>query len=489
LKILKTRREETIIGLLAIVTYIVCLINDFHTDDWIVLSYLRDGFSFGDFLSMENPGRFRPLTNILLYFRYLVFVDTSFLYYALNVILHATVSIMLYRLLLKIELPRMASFLSAIIFAIYFQHYEAVIWLYGIIREFAAIFYIICLWHLHNFVIGESKKSFWLFAIFSFMGLFIVEDFVIAPVAFPVFVLLFAGKGSMARALKPVIISSIIALLVYFSLRTALIARPGVTEQYYYFGSHMLRVLFDYLGWFVVPSPHHTYFHSLAARLDGTISYIWKEAYHLAMVGLIPFSIWLYIKSPKPVRFFILFIYIALLPILPLNYKVSSRNIYLPSLGLAVMVGYLFHNIVWNIGARLWLKRAAFTGSLIYIGISVASINITSQEYYRTQELVGDIVDDIGKADIDINDCQYVLLDHIPGRAIIGPSMIYRLHFKRAIIASNDPLRGPVDIEKTADSLYNEGVPIIVFDYRDGHMVEATEEYVYEGKTDSNLSE
>ncbi len=489
MRILKARREEIIIGLLAIGTYIVCLVNDFHADDWVVLSHLRDGFSFGDFLSMENPGRFRPLTNILLYLRYLVLVDTSFLYYTLNIILHALVSIMLYRLLLKIELQPTASFLSAIIFAVYFQHYEAVIWLYGIIREFEAIFYIACLWHLHSFVTGESKKSFWLFAVLTFLGLFVVEDFVIAPLAFPVFVLLFAGKGRMARALKPVIISGVIVLLVYFSLRTALIARPGVTEQYYYFGSHMFRVLFEYLGWFVVPSPEHAYFQSLAARLNGPIFYIWKGANFLTMAGLIPLAIWLYIKSPKPVRFFILLIPIMLLPILPLEYKVGSRNIYPPSLGIAVIAGYIFHSLIWNKGISLWLRRTCLAALLTYIGISIAAINIASLEYHKTQALVADIIEDLRESGVDFNQHKFTLFDNVPGRAIIGPPMMYKMDYKRYVIVSNDAVAGSIDIERKADSLYNEGVPIVVFDYRDGHMVEATKEYIPAGKIDSNLSE
>ncbi len=489
MKILKSRREEIIIGLLAILAYIVCLINDFHTDDWIVLSYLRDGFSFSDFLSMENPGRFRPLTNIMLYLRYLVFVDTSFLYYALNVILHGAVSVMLYRLLLKIELPPTASFLSALIFAIYFQHYEAVIWLYGVIREFAAIFYIVCFWHLHNFVIGGSKKSFWLFALFSFSGLFIVEDFVIAPVAFVVFVLVFAGKGRTARALKPVMISSIIALLLYFSLRTALIARPGITEQHYYFGFHMIRVFFDYLGWFVVPSPEHTYFQSLATKVDGQVYHIWRGANYLVMAGLIPFSIWLYIKAPKQVRFFLLLIFIMLLPILPLEYKVGPRNIYLPSLGIAVVAGYILHGLISSRRVSLWLRRACLAAMLAYIGISMIAIDIASLEYRKTQALVTDIIEDLKESGVDFNKYEFTIFDNVPGRAIIGPSMMYKLNYEHYVIASNDATRGPVNIEMVADSLYNEGVPIVVFDYRHGRMLEATEEYIYEGKTDSNLSE
>lgn len=478
MKILKTGKEETFIGLLAIASYIICIVNDFHADDWMVLNLLRDGLSFGDFLSMENAGRFRPLTNILLYIRYLVFRDTAFLYYALNILLHAVVSIMLYRLLVKIELPRKAALLSSIFFAAYFQHYEAVIWLYGIIRELAAIFYIVCFWHLHDFTCSTSKRSFWLFAALSFAGLFIVEDFVIAPIAFVVFLPFFTEKGNIVRLARPVILVGLLSLVIYFSLRTALIVRPGVMEEYYYPGFHMIRALFEYLGWLVIPSPAHPYFSSQATALDSTLYIIWRGISYIGIFGFIPFSIWLFVKSPKLVRFFILFIYIALLPILPLSYKVGSRNVYLPSLGLAVMVGYFFYNIIWKVGDRRWLKRTGIISFLLYIIIGVVAIGITSQEYHRTQKLVEGIVDDIEKANIDINNCRYVLLDHVPGRAIIGPPMMYKLDYKRAIIASNDPIRGPIDIAKAADSLYNENVPIVVFDYRDGHMVEVTGEYI-----------
>jgi hypothetical protein len=489
LKIFKAGKEEILIGLGAVVSYIICIINDFHADDWIVLNLLRDGFSHGDFLSMENPGRFRPLTNILLYIRYLLFGDTAFLYYALNIITHATISVMLYRLMVKMELPRKAALLSSIFFAAYFQHYEAVIWLYGVIRELAAIFYIICLWYLYGFVSTGSKRSFWLFAVFSFAGLFVVEDFVIAPAIFMVFSVLFARKEAIVRLSGPVFLTGLLSLIIYFSLRTGLIAHPGIMEDYYYPGFHIIGVLFEYLGWFVIPSPTHPYFSSFALSLDSPLYFIWRGISYIGMFGFIPLSIWLYVKSPKQVRFFILLTYMALIPILPLAYKVGSRNIYLPSIGLAVMAGYFFYSIVWNTKVGLWLKRTGMAVFLIYVVVSVAAIGITSQEYYRTQTLVGGIIDDIKEADVDINDYRYVLLDHIPGRAIIGPAMIYKLNFERAVIASNDPVRGPINIEKVADSLYSEGVPIVVFDYRNGRMVEATEEYIYERKSGPDISE
>jgi hypothetical protein len=470
-------KQEIILGLTAVAAYVVCIVNDFHTDDWIVLSLLRDGFSFGDFLSMENPGRFRPLTNILLYIRYLVFGDTAFLYYSLNIVLHALVTVSLYRLLVRIELPRKAAFLSALIFAVYFQHYEAVVWLYGIIREFAALFYIACLWQLNEFVNKERTRSLFLFGILCFAGLLIVEDFVVAPLTFIVFVIFISNKGELMSNARPVMFAGVVALIAYFSLRALLIARPGIVETYYFPGLHMIRVLFNYLGWFVIPSPTHPYFSSLASSLGSPLYFVWRGFSYVAIAGFIPLSIWLYVASPRPVRFFIIFMYIALLPVLPLNYKVSSRNIYLPSLGLAVAAGWIFYRIFWKFNGRSLLKKIGTAVIIVIVVINVGSIAVASREYYQTQKQVDSIVDDLERMDVDLNNCRIVLLDNLPGRVIVGPAMMYRLHFKQAVIASNDALKGPIDIAAKADSLYNEGVPILVFAYRQGHMVEATKEY------------
>jgi hypothetical protein len=482
LKISRLSREEIVIALLAAGTYLLCLLNDFHTDDWIVLSFLRDGFSLSDFASMENAGRFRPLTNILVYVRYLVFGDTSCLYYAVNIFLHAVISILLYRLLLKLELPERAALISSLFFAIYFQHYEAVLWIYGTIRELAAITYIVCIWNLHNHIITKSNKSFGIFVVASFLGLFVVEDFVVSPAIFALFALLFAGSEDRRKILINVLAAGIVSLAVYFTIRSLVIVRPGIVEEYYYPGLHMVRVLFEYMGWFVIPSPAHPYFKPLADSLPSFVFWLWRIISYAAIFGFLPLSLWLFIRSSKQVRFFVLFVFVTMLPIIPLNYKVSSRNIYLPSIGLAVMAGYLIYWLIWRSDSgRAWLKRMVLAGFLLYMGFSIAAVDITSLEYRSTQQLVAGIIDDLRDSGVDLNNCDYVLLDNVPGRAIVGPSMIYRLHYRRSLFASNDPVKGPIDIAHTADSLYNEGVPIIVFDYRSGHMVEATAEYIHRG--------
>ncbi|UCE67410.1 MAG: hypothetical protein JSU85_05180 [Candidatus Zixiibacteriota bacterium] len=469
-------KNELAIGILALIVYVSCLLNDFHTDDWIVLSILRDGFSFSDFLSMENSGRFRPLTNILLYLRYLAFGDNPSLYYLLNIILHAAVSISLYKMLVKIEMPEKAALLSAIFFTIYFQHYEGVIWLYGTIRLFAALFYIYGLWHLHDYINAGSRRSLVYFVIISFLGLFIVEDFVIAPIAFTVFAVLFSDRKNLSVNVTPVILSGIIGLSVYFVSRSLLIARPGIVEDYYYPGFHIFRVLFDYLSWFVIPSPAHPYFAKLSSSL-GPLFYLWKGINIASTILFVPFSVWIYLKSPKQIRFFILLAFITLLPIVPLNYKVTSRNIYLPSLGFTVVGGYLFYRFIWNQGRRS-IKFILSVLLMLYFAVNITAIDITTREYRTTQNLVRGIINDMKNSGLDFEKTDLVLLDHLPGRTIVGPAMIYRLNYHGSVIASNDPIRGPIDIKQAAESLYKEDVPFCLFDYRDGEMVEAKQEYI-----------
>ncbi len=195
------------------------------------------------------------------------------------------------------------------------------------------------------------------------------------------------------------------------------------------------------------------------------------------MALFVPLSIWIYIKAPRQIRFFILLTFITLLPIIPLNYKVTSRNIYLPSLGFSVVGGYLFYRFIWD-QKRRFIKRLLAVLLILYFAVNIAAIDITTREYRTTQNLVKGIINDMRDSGLDFEKVNLVLLDHLPGRTIVGPAMIYRLNYRGAVIASNDPIRGPIDIKQKADSLYKEGVPFYLFDYRDGRMVEARKEYI-----------
>jgi hypothetical protein len=514
LKFWKDYKPEFLIAALGLATYIISLVNTFHTDDWLVLNLLRDGFSWRDFLSMENMARFRPVTNIFVYLRYLAFGNWAPGYYALNIILHCFFAILLYRFLLKLGLKYQIALLSAIIFTAYFQHYEAVLWLYGTIRILGAIFWIASLWSLYNFLFSGKKSSLIAFAIFSFLGYFIVEDFVVAPLGYLLFALFISknwndsvtndlteiqvpsefenidqgtpaptpaikNAGIMPKRIVSPLIISLIGLGIYFVLRTILIIRPGVIEDYYYLGPHIFSRLAAYLGWMILPPPDHSYFQGFAARLGPALRLIWKSASLISIAALIGGSFYALSKSPRAVKFMVIFIFIALIPALPLNYKVTSRNLYIPSIGLSVLFGYIFNEPHIRLKDRRWLRGISHLFLIIFIAANIMGVWVASHEYRKNQTMVASLVTDLSASGVDLNDYNYVLLDHMPGRTVVGPAMIYLIGFKHEVIASNDPSApGPVDIKAAAKEYAASGAPIIVFDYQNGHLHEATSEYI-----------
>jgi hypothetical protein len=474
---MKKIRNEILIAIAGVFSYAICLINDFHTDDWVVLYTFSDGFSWTDFLSMENLGRFRPLTNILLYFRYLAFGENAAWYYALNIVLHVAVCILLYRFLIKTKLPEKVSFLAAFLFAIYFQHYEATLWLYGTIRIFVAAFWIMSLWALYNYVIDKSRRSLLIFALVSTLGLFVVEDFVVAPLGFAVFVMLFADKGRLRKDLISVAAIGLTGLLIYFVLRATLIARPQIVEDYYYFGPHIISRLGAYFQWMALPPPDHPYFQIISSRLGPAICNIWAGVSIALMFGLIAYSAYLIFRAPALISFFAFYIFLALLPALPLDYKVTSRNVYLPSIGLCVIMSFLITRVLERLRQQ-GISRFLFIGGIaVFSLISIMSIWVTSLQYRKNQTLVTAMIADVRASHVDLSKCKYIFLDHMPGRTVLGPTMIYRLGYLNDIVASNDPVAGPIDVKEALREMHPPRGTYAVFDYRNGHLVEITDEY------------
>ena len=196
------------------------------------------------------------------------------------------------------------------------------------------------------------------------------------------------------------------------------------------------------------------------------------------MIGLLVYTVFLIFKAPKLVSFFAFFIFLTLLPALPLNYKVTSRNLYLPSIGFSIALAYLITLVVERFKSRATIRHLIIAGVGVYVLLSVAAIWVTSLEYRRNQTLVAAMISDIQASHTDLTDCKFVLLDHMPGRTVIGPTMIYKLGYKNVVVASNDPVNGPIDIPKVLWEIEKLKEPFVVFDYRDGHLVEVTREYL-----------
>jgi hypothetical protein len=226
----------------------------------------------------------------------------------------------------------------------------------------------------------------------------------------------------------------------------------------------------------ILPPPSHPYFAGFAARAGSSISFVWNAASVVLTLGLIGGLLFAFLEYNHTIRFFVILIILALVPALPLNYKVGSRNIYIPSIGLAAVGGYVISMLASRMGRPG--KRILYGALCAFMAASIVAVWYTSLEYRRIQTLASGMITDLGKSGIDLNQFEYVLLDHMPGRSILGPSMIYRFNYRQEVIASNDPLSGPVDIRAAVRDVYSQGFSFVVFDYRNGHLVEATNEYL-----------
>ena len=181
----KNQIDSSLLWILLIVflIHIPVVFNDFHTDDFPVLMMLDKGFDLQTFLSMENPHNFRPVINLVLYLRHVILDKSTVLWYLLNICLHLVViSLLFYSV--KSVTNKTTAILASLFFGIYFQHFEAVLWLYGIVRLMAAVFILLTLIYqskaINDFSRSAALKSY----LFFMLGLFCVEDIVVLTLFF-----------------------------------------------------------------------------------------------------------------------------------------------------------------------------------------------------------------------------------------------------------------------------------------------------------------
>lgn len=477
MKLSESLKDQILIALFCAAAYATSIFNDFYSNDWAVLALLKNGFSWQKFLWMEDVHYLRPVTNFFLYLRYIAFGQNPMGYNIIDILMHLVVCLLLYDLLRKLEFPRMAAFYSALIFAIYFQHYEAITWIYGIARPIDGIFWLLGLMTLYDYLKEGSFKSLLLFSVLSFLGLLSCEEFVIAPVGFILFVIFISEKRKFWQRFRLVSISISIGLICYVLLRFTIMPRNVEQNYLYSFGSHIVTRLFEYLGWMIIPSPDHGYFVNFAHNLGQPIYWLWKSAFWIATISMILAMIYLLIRSSRIIKFFVIFIPLTLLLILPFGFKVVPRYIYIPSIALSAIAGYYFNGLLQKLAHRPHWRTVAMTAFSLFVLTNIAAIGVTSHEYQKTQHLIRGMVADINESEINLHKYRYLLLDHLPGR--VGPGSAFYYYFSSAdIIASNDIVNGPIDIPKAAAGLASQGKSFVVFDYQNGHLKEATQKYV-----------
>jgi hypothetical protein len=471
--IAKIKVNSKLLGVLLIVlaVHLPLIFNNFHTDDFQVLEIVQKGFDCAGLKSMENPSNFRPLANFIIYLRYWLFDNAAGLWYILNILLHLTAVFLLFIYVKKLT-DETTAVLAALFFGLYFQHFEAVLWLYGIIRLLTAVCVLLSLIYCQKFLSNPNRADMVFSLMFFFLGLFCAEDMVVICFYFLAVYILFIPKGEKRHFLLPGAGFMVLAAF-YLMIRLAALGKPTLSTPYFYLGGHIWNNIFSYLGWLVFPSLDNPYILPFAkAHLPGLLPFL-RPFDWLVFVLVTMAIIYIIRKGDLIQKQALLFTVIALIPAIFIKSKVSTKLVYIPSIGVAILVASFIKQGLSQAGQ---IGRKIISVFLAVYLICQSTAIILTIDYYRsTQKQVAFMLDEIDRLDIDWNQYEYMLFDNVPGRARLGNAFKYRHGITIRLIDRYEQAVNQPDITAEKQKLKAANKSYILIDFAGGHpaMVES----------------
>jgi uncharacterized membrane protein YwzB len=179
----------------------------------------------------------------------------------------------------------------------------------------------------------------------------------------------------------------------------------------------------------------------------------------------------------KTERLALFLIVVTLIPATFLNFKVSTKLVYIPSVGFGILAGSLFSRLL----ERLRLKKLNYLiwVAIIYLSVQAAAINLTIKNYRDTQEKVAFFINELVRLDINWDEYEYFLLDNLPGRTKMGPALKNRFGYSKTFLEVNEQPDRLLNLEEEKRKLVSNKKKFIIIDFKSGAPI-VKEEYGYE---------
>lgn len=461
-------RNYRLIGVLLIVfvIHLPLVLNGFHTDDFMVLEIIKNGLSSSAIKWMENPANFRPLVNLIIYVRYWFLGENAGLWYLLNILLHLLATTLLYKLAKRLW-DKDTAVLAALFFGIYFQHFEAVLWLYGIVRLLAAIFVLLTIYYYHKAMAEFKRISIIASYLYFALGLLCVEDVVCLTIFLVVGVGLYDISDLKRRSLYGIGFAAI--TLTYLAIRLLFGGGGGSASSYFGFGRHILNNAIAYPGWLLLPALDHPYiFPFIKIYVPGILPYI--KPLDLALSGLaISIIIYTLVKGDKGQKRIAIFTLISLIPAIFFSRKISTKLTYIPSIGAAILAASLIIPLIRRAGN--FARKSIYVILAIYFVGQATAIILTINYYRITQATVTNLLNSLDRLGIDWDRYEYMLFDNVPGRARLGSAFHYRHGHAPRLLERSIQAEDPPDMQAEKNRLIASDTSFIEIDFISGYPV------------------
>jgi tetratricopeptide (TPR) repeat protein len=379
------------------------IVNNQQIHSWwnVLHAFASDVWSFtgGKLTNVVAPPYYRPLFTVYFTAGYQLFGLWEPGWHLLNLLVHTTATVLVYRLLRRMNGSVAVAGFAALLFGVHPAHVESVSWISGIPDPLAALFYLpALLWYVRHRQEGGRR---WLALSLTFFALSLLckETAIVLPAVIAAWELAHGrGEGLKARVRDALVgVAPYVAVAaLYLPLRYAVLGKFGWKHPF------MTNVP-DSAIWMTVPQVVVRYLQHLAAPFKLSLYYgttfvkgasdpnfVVPALVLLALAALL----WLFRRRLGADGWVALVMTFApLLPVLNLKvfhqeYIVQDRYLYLPSVGFCYLVallltrlaaqrrthalalgalllvaygaGTILQNRVWHDGVALWGRALAY---------------------------------------------------------------------------------------------------------------------------------
>ncbi|MCF8448775.1 MAG: glycosyltransferase family 39 protein [Taibaiella sp.] len=334
---------------------------------------LITAFTRGLFDAVKDP-YYRPLFSDVMILNYQVSGDSPAGYHFVNVLLHVLSVVLLFRLCSRLGISKLHSFLLALIFAVHPVLAQAVAWIPGRNDTMLAVFVLSFFLQSIEYAADGKTKNLLLSGLFLLLAYFTKETAVFAAPAAFMFLVLYRGISWNSKEMIPQYVIWIVCFGIWYLVRhMATIQSSGIgSARSFEDFIHRLPVIIHYIGKIVLP-----FNQSVFPTQQDTVVYYGIAAAILLLVAVLLHKTGNRKAVLGATGVFILFLMPALLVPDELNQQTFEHRLYLPMLGLLLLLPQ-------TILLQNKLSDKQLTMAVVGICVLYAALNIRHQQHFES---------------------------------------------------------------------------------------------------------
>ncbi|MGD0226622.1 MAG: tetratricopeptide repeat protein [Terriglobia bacterium] len=344
---------------------------------------------------------YRPLFLLWVRINEAVFGNRAWAWHLTTILTHILTTLLVYLLAWRLGIGRDVALLAALIFGLHPAHIEAVAWISGVNEPLLGIFLISSLLAYVQSRIETTHAFKWkvISMVLFACALLMKENALVLPGLLLVYELVFGMEWGRPLAARRVLtwcgetlgkiwpyfflVALYVAARIYALKGFSHVATPLSSAQLVFTWPSLVAFWVRHLIW---PAGLSTYY-NFPAVLHPTLRNFIVPAIVDVCVGL---GIFAGVRRSRPAAFFAVWLVLPLIPLLNLRVFIANdfahdRHLYLPSVGLAVLLAMLLKKVCW--GPPRWLGAPASLFVVVLCLTAAMSYGTVTESFYFKDNL------------------------------------------------------------------------------------------------------